>query len=354
MSGTIITGKLQFPKEKEYHGKFIKYELVTRSKHGYSFNLHYTLCTVAELAADPTIVVARNDQEPADVAPLPAAPTGAQIAIRAQELSIYERNMAEHQKVMKAKGEFQLDLAAAIESNTYIRDKILSRSVAPGTEPIITSFTMSLSEMYIALKALFIVDLSVSDIEELLNKQSIPFKFTNGINKEEAIRSKFVEIENITSVVNESRGPANHTIEAEKVRMLKNIFNDPQLERAFENAALSFNDPTYAQYKESIINWTKHLNSIDQARNISMAIVNNNNRYANEASVSNVNAVTELQAAMAELEVFRKAAEASKDKKSKSKANKGKKFPGAKFCELHKWCHHTTDQCREQTNHDNE
>lgn len=208
---------------------------------------------------------------------------------------------------------------------------------------------MSSLEMYSALKELFIVNLSTSEIDELLNKQNTLFEFINGVNKEEAINAKFVEIENITAVVNESRGIGNHIIEPDKVRMLKGIFSDRQLEVFFENVALAHNNPTYAQYIESIFNWTKHLNSIDQARNISIAIVSNNNRYSNEAKEMNEDDVRDLVADIAELEEFRKAAaKASKSKKAMSKANKGKKMPGRVYCDIHKWYTHTTDQCREK------
>lgn len=89
ISGTFIIRNLMFPKENENCGNFIKHEIVTRSKHGFSTDLHYTIYTPAELAADPTTLVAENDQRPADVADLPPVPTAAQLGIRIQELTIY-------------------------------------------------------------------------------------------------------------------------------------------------------------------------------------------------------------------------------------------------------------------------
>ena len=55
-----------------------------------------------------------------------------------------------------------------------------------------------------------------------------------------------------------------------------------------------------------------------------------------------------------EASVVTAAVTAIKDKKIKKKFIKGKKFPGAVYCEIHKWCGHTTKRCRQLADKDDD
>ena len=351
------TGKLKFPINKEDYGRFVNHEIPSFAKFGFSNNLHYILFTPAELAADLTILVADNNIAPLPVADFPqgAAPTGSQINIRDQQLRVFDRNLADHKQINKDKGIFHLNLASAVNENQYVLNKVINMPPVLGNPAILSPFNITTINLYGALKQLFVSGLSTGDIDELLNKQRQQFKFKNNENKEDAINGHFVFMEKINQVIDESRGQGNHIIEADKIRLLKVVFTDHLLKRAFENVSSQFTEPTYQQYKEAIINWTKYLNSTDQARNSSIII----NQYANE--VNNV-VVPDLHADMAELAEFRKAAAAAavtvvtavKDKKLKKKFIKGKKFPGAVYCEIHKWCGHTTKHCRQLADKDDD